>query len=395
MNVNKKRTAGQRSNRSHTRPDWGALWRGAMAVPVLISMTAVIAGCAAPGTGRAAHGSGRTGAQATERVVTLGRNGQAWQLASDTVSVRSQATWEPVNSPVTPAAGNSVVKDGSLILVAGITGTKLTLATSDDDGATWAINSAQLQSTTTSAFIALSPDMQHWLVGTQNFANTGSVSQYTQVFANSSSGALTPLEIPGSVANLAWVGSDLVVPGGPADSHLYVSTNLGTTWQDASEAVLGFVPPATNIPPTEPEFGPVIQLADGTAVVPVGQVTSTGLSVDLEATTTATSYTSIGTITATGSYGPGTLALASSSYGPNAAAFVLPGTTDLYVTGGASIATISMSGLPASPGSISFQDASNGIAQTTITACRNGKSDCTVTTSEYITSDGGRTWTLS
>lgn len=123
-----------------------------------------------------------------------------------------------------------------------------------------------------------------------------------------------------------------------------------------------------------------------------------GTSSDASAgsTTTGTSYTSIGTITAAGSYGFGPLLLASSSYGPGAATFVLPGTTDLdVVSNGSSTTRIQMSGLPASPDSISFQNASNGIAQTTVRACSGNKSNCTVNISQYVTSDGGRTWTLS
>ena len=155
-------------------------------------------------------------------------------------------------------------------------------------------------------------------------------------------------------------------------------------------------PPAADVPATEPVFGPVLGLSSGVAVVPVGHVGATGLSVDLEATTTGTSYTLVGTVAAAGDYGAGSLAAASSSYGPDEAALVLAGTTDLYVVASrGKPVMIHMSGLPVSPDSISFQDTANGIAQTTVTSCANGKSDCTVTVSQYITSDGGRTWAPS
>jgi hypothetical protein len=200
--------------------------------------------------------------------------------------------------------------------------------------------------------------------------------------------------VPGPVANLAWTSSGMVVPGGPADSHLYLSANMGKSWRDVSRAVLGFTPPAANIPPAEPVFGPVLGLAGGTAVVPVEHVGPKGLSVRLEATTTGDSYKKIGSARAAGNYGAGPISIASSSYGPDKAALVLPGTMSLYVVASqGKPVMIHMTGLPASPGSISFQNAASGIAQTTVRSCAKGKTACTVTTSQYVTSDGGRTWT--
>jgi hypothetical protein len=104
----------------------------------------------------------------------------------------------------------------------------------------------------------------------------------------------------------------------------------------------------------------------------------------------------IGSANTAGNYGAGPLAVASSSYGPNKAALVLPGTMRLYVVAShAKPVMIHMSGLPVSPDSISFQDTANGIAQATVRSCANGKSACTVTVSQYVTADGGHTWSLS
>jgi hypothetical protein len=364
----------------------GSRWRGPVAVSAAVAVAAALAGYAAAGAGHAAGG------HAGDGVVTLGNDGQAWRLTASVVSVRSQGAWVPVSTPVRPAAGNSVAKRGSLVLVAGLSGTRLTLAASRDGGRSWATSGAALAVPADSAFISVAPDARHWLVGAPGAASAGSVRQFSQAFVGSPGGALTPLTVPGPVASLAWRGPDLVVPGGPADSRLYVSSDLGRSWTDASKAVLGFTPPAANVPPAEPAFGPVLGLG-AAAVVPVERVTSSGLSVDLEAATGAASYKSVGRVFAPGSYGGGSLQVASSSYGAGAAALVLPGTTTLYVvSGSAGLTRIAMSGLPASPDSVSFQSAADGIAQVTVRACGGGKSNCTVTVSEYATSDGGRTW---
>ncbi len=389
------RTPSSADNARMTCPRPG-VGRSALSAAAAVVSAILLTSCATHDTGRfthaAAHGSG-----AGERGgVTLGINGQAWTLTAKTVSVRSGGTWQRINPPVMPAAGNSVVVRGRLVLVASVADTTLTLAVSRDGGGTWAMNRVHLRTQTTDINIALSPDAKRWVVGPASNTSVGSPSQYSDGFVNTTRGTLTEVSLPGSVANLAWSGSALLVPGGPADSHLYLSTNLAQSWQDVSRTVLGFTPPAMDIPATEPVFGPVLGLSSGTAVVTVEHVGATGLNVDLEATTTGTSYTSVGSVTATGDYATGPLTIASSSYGPDEVALVLPGSTDLYVVAsqGKPI-TIHMSGLPVSPDSISFQDTVNGMAQTTVSSCASGKSDCTVTVSQSVTSDGGRTWTPS
>jgi hypothetical protein len=374
------------------RPGTGqALWKAAAAVVSAV----LLASCAAHGTGPSAHPGGNAG-RGERSVMTLGSDGQVWTLTAKVISVRGAGTWQHISSPVKPAAGNSVVVRGKLALVASIAGTTLALAVSRDGGSTWRTSRARLRTPATSAYIALSPDAKHWAVGPASSASAGGASQYSYGFVNTARGMLTGVPVPGSMANLAWSGSGMVVPGGPADSHLYLSTDLGRSWRDVSRAALGFTPPAANIPATEPVFGPVLGLSGGTAVVPVERAGPKGLSIQLEATTTGTSYTTAGSAHASGSYGAGPIAIASSSYGPGKAVLVLPGTMSLYVvTSRGKPVTIHMSGLPVSPDSISFQDTANGIAQTTARSCANGKNNCTVTISQYLTSDGGRTWAPS
>lgn len=366
-------------------------WRAPLRVVGAVTSAVLLASCAAHGTGQSGAANGGAGQRG---VVTLSSDGQAWTLTANLLSARSDGAWQRISPPVTPAAGNSVVVRGKLVLVASITGTALTLAVSRNGGATWATSRARLAMPAAAASIALSPDSRHWIVGPAGSASAGSASQYSYGFVNTTARALAKVPVPGPVANLAWTNAGLLVPGGPADSHLYLSTTMGKSWQDVSRAALGFTPPAANIPPAEPVLGPLLGLSDGTAVVPVEHAGPNGLTVRLEATTTGTSYQKIGSAHAAGDYGAGLLAIASSSYGPDKAALVLPGTTTLYiVTSHAKPMTIHMRGIPASPDAISFQDTTSGIAQATVRSCASGKTNCTVTVTQYITSDGGRTWT--
>ncbi len=355
----------------------------------------LLSSCAAHGTGPSAHLPANTG-RGDRSVMTLGSDGQVWTLTAKIISVRGAGAWQHITPPVKPAAGNSVVVRGKLALVASIAGTTLTLAVSRDGGSTWMTSKARLRAPAAAAYIALAPDTKHWAVGPASSASAGGASQYSYGFVNTARGMLTEMPVPGSVANLAWTASGMVVPGGPADSHLYLSTDLGQSWRDVSRAALGFTPPAANIPATEPVLGPVLGLSGGTAVVPVEHAGPKGLSIQLEATATGASYTTAGSAHVGGSYGAGPIAIASSSYGPEKAVLVLPGTMSLYVVAShGRPVMIHMSGLPVSPDSISFQDTANGIAQTTMRSCADGKRNCTVTISQYATSDGGHTWAHS
>lgn len=379
-------------NMTSQRPGTGrALWKIAAAV----ATAALLTSCAATSTAPSAHAAPNAG-RGDRSVMTLGSDGQVWTLAAKIISVRGAGTWQHLNPPLKPAPGNSVVIRGKLALVASIAGTTLALAVSRDGGSTWTTSRARLRTPVTGAYIALSPNAKHWAVGFASSASAGGVSQYSYGFVNTARATLTAVSVPGSMANLGWSASGMVVPGGPADSHLYLSTDLGRSWRDVSHAALGFTPPAANIPATEPVLGPVLGLSGGTAVVPVERAGPKGLSIRLEATTTGTSYTTAGSVHVGGSYGAGPIAIASSSYGPDKAVLVLPGTMRLYVVADhGKPVTIRMSGLPLSPDSISFQNTASGVAQTTVRSCANGKRRCTVAISHYVTSDGGRTWKLS
>lgn len=353
----------------------------------------VLSGCASRQASQSAAGAQPD----TKTVTTLGKQGQVWRLTGTTVYVRSGRNWTSIRPPLAPAVGGSVVTRGRLILVASIRGMTLTVSSSRDGGRIWAEHTAQLRSPAAGATILLSPDGRRYIVGPDEQTNTGSVSHYSEGFVNETDGSLTELSMPGPASSLAWVGSALLLPGGPANTHLYLSTDLGSSWVDVSARLLGFTPPSSNVPVTGPFFGPIVGLSDGAAIIPAEHMTTGGqLSINLHTTTTGLSYSTIDRLSVPGHYSGGPISLAISSYGPDQAVLAEPGTTDLIVINDQRItATIHASGLRVTPDAISFQDASNGVAQSTVRSCANGKADCTETVTSYATADGGRTWKVS
>lgn len=246
-------------------------------------------------------------AKAPRQVATLGIEGQAWMLAGDTVSVRNGTAWQAISPPLPPAPGSSVVLRGRLAVVASLNGTILTVQTSSDAGVTWSKHAAALNAPTTGVTVALSPaSVTHYIVGADPQISAGAPSQYTVGFVNNPDGSLKQVSVPGPVAKLAWSGSTLLVPGGPMSTHLYRSTDNAATWSDVSKLVLGFTPPAFNVPVTSAAFGAIVSLADGTAVLPAAHAgnNNRGLTLALYTTRDGVHFSKPATIDLQGQVDP-------------------------------------------------------------------------------------------
>jgi hypothetical protein len=325
---------------------------------------------------------------------TLGSDGQAWRMSGNAVAVRDGQQWTTFTPPHTPAPGDSVGYRGQFAVVASLSGTTMTVSSSQNGGSTWTDQTVQLPAAADAASVTLAQTGQQYVVGPEAIANTGSASQASTAFVSNTDGSLTEITLPGSLLSLLFGLGLMLDVGGPANSDLYLSTDLGLSWTDVSVDLLGFTPPTVDVPPTEPSFGSLVALSDGTAIIPTVTSSDSGLTLDFQATTTGLLYNDIGSVTIPGDYGGGPIDVDASSYGPTEAVFANPGTTDLTVVNdGGIVTTISSSGLPVPPDSITFQDSSNGQAQVTQDSCTDGKDSCTETVSQFSTTDGGATWT--
>jgi hypothetical protein len=303
-----------------------------------------------------------------------------------------------VTPPHPPAGGNSVAAHGQHVVVVSMSpdGSTLTVSESANGGKTWHdLPSQAVGQPARDAAVALSPDGTHYIVGTDGKYSAGAGVPGGTAFLAGPDGKLTKIDIPGAPSTLAWAGNTLLVPGGRSTAHLYASANTGQTFTDVTTAVTGETPPSADVPLDTPALGGVIGLPDGTAFIPVATISDSGFTLAVKATTDGTTFTDVGTTVVAGSFGGGGgLSLADSAYGSDRAAFVPLGTTDLFIVSlSGPPQTVHMTGLPASPDAIAFQDATSGVAQVTVSGCNDGKDNCYQNTTNFITSDGGATWT--
>jgi hypothetical protein len=185
-----------------------------------------------------------------------------------------------------------------------------------------------------------------------------------------------------------WVGKHLVLVGGLLSSQLFVSDDLGATWtQSAVEGVT--VSADAPLPADAPSIGLPVSAA-GRSVLPVTVLSGGTSSLDLLATTDGRTFTSLASIPTRGTVGQGVTA-GGTSAGPGATIFADPSSTLLITVTGTDVATITPTGLPGPVDSLTFSDATHGLASVTVTTCA-GKASCTTTTGLYASSDGGRTW---
>ena len=339
----------------------------------------------------AARGSGSGRAVLTASVV-LDPGGHAWAVASGgAVLVSSDAgrQWRTVRLPGRPAIGHSVVVSGSVIAAVIVDGGGLAYERSADAGATWHKIAVPTPGPTDQASLALSGDGREVAVMAVLPGSAGA-GGLPELATGPAQGPLTPASAPVS-GYVAWAGSRLVLTGGPLQSQLYTSGDLGRTW--TQHPVDGAAAPRFNVPVTAPSLG-VPMPGPGTAItVPVTEHTRTAAAVRLYASPDGLRYIPGPRIALPGTLGAGVTVPASPA-GPGRYILASPAGTRLYLVTGHTVTAITPSGLAGTIESVTFASPLNGLAETTLNSC-NGKQNCHSSTQLYQTSDGGHTWQRS
>jgi photosystem II stability/assembly factor-like uncharacterized protein len=340
---------------------------------------------------RAANGSGPDSGRATLTAV-LDPGGHAWAAAGGgAVLVSSDAgrQWRTVRLPGRPAIGHSVVVSGSVIAAVVTEGGGLAYERSSDAGATWHKIAVPTPAPTDQASLALSGDGREVAVMAVLPGSAGA-GDLPELATGPVRGPLSAARAPVS-GYVAWSGSRLVLTGGPLQSQLYTSGDLGRTW--TQHPVDGPAAPRFNVPPGTPSLG-VPMPGPGTSVtVPVTEHLRGGAAVRLFTSPDGVHYIPGPRIALPGAPGPGVTAPASPA-GPGRYVLASPAGTRLYLVTGRTLTTITPSGLAGTIDSLTFASPRDGLAETTLNSCA-GKQNCHSATRLYQTSDGGHTWQRS
>jgi hypothetical protein len=339
----------------------------------------------------AANGPGSGRATLTASVV-LDPGGHAWAATSGgAVLVSSDAgrQWRTVRLPGRPAIGHSVAVSGSVIAAVVTSGGGLAYERSADAGATWHKLAVPTPEPTDQASLALSADGREVAVMAElpGSAGTGGLPA---LVTGPAQGPLSAVSAPVS-GYVAWSGTRLVLTGGPLQSQLYTSGDLGRTW--TQHAVDGVAAPRFNVSPTTPSLGVPIPGPGASVTVPVTEHPRGAAAVRLYGSPDGVHYTAGPRIALPGVLGAGVTVLASSA-GPGRYVLASPASTRLYLVTGHTVTAIEPSGLAGTIESLTFASARDGLAETLLNSC-TGKQDCHSATALYQTSDGGHTWQRS
>jgi hypothetical protein len=335
--------------------------------------------------------------------------GQALAIGPAGLSLTTNAgrSWRQLRLPARPATGHSIAISGNRIAAVTIDSFGLSYQRSSDGGGSWRHSAIKTSEPTSQASVALSADGSRTAImaSVAGSANDGATPQLfvaaPAAAGSTGDGTLIARSAPVS-GNLAWLGSRLLLTGGPLSSRLYASDDNGGSWRQLP--VGGTLAPRFNLAPDSPSIGAPVPIADGSVLLPVTTHTGHTSTVQLYVSSAAASFTLAGQVRLGGLLGAGTLAAVSAA-GPGRFMIAEPGSTRLHVlsfstdgtagTDGTAERTVRATGLPAPADSLSFQDATHGLAQVTERSCAGGKRACTERVELLRTVDGGQSWQRS
>ncbi|HEY3630759.1 MAG TPA: hypothetical protein VGL21_07655 [Jatrophihabitantaceae bacterium] len=358
--------------------------RGAV---LLVGLGIALAACSAPN-----HAGDQVSPHGADAIVhaSIGA-GLPWVQFADghtAVSTDAGVTWRALHAPQAPAPGASIAMAGRTLTVAALSATALTVQRSSDGGASWTNETHELSQAADSANVVASADGRQVAVAATLPGSSGSTDGHATLLVGPANGRLTERDTPGT-AEVAWSGQQLLMPGGPLRSRLYLSSDEGQSW--AAQPVAGPVAPEHDVAPDQPVFGTPVSLG-GAAVVPVTSYAGAQATAVLYRTVDGVRFEQLGELAlGDGDIGPG-VSLAASPYGADAVVVADPFSTELHVFAGGRQTSVAGKGLPGPVDSLSFQSATDGLAQVTVAGCAHGKTDCTEELRVYRTSDGGASW---
>lgn len=334
----------------------------------------------------------RSGRAVLTASVVLDPGGHAWAATSGgAVLVSSDAgrQWRAVRLPGRPAIGHSVVVSGSVIAAVITGGGGLAYEWSSDAGATWHNIAVPTPTPTDQASLALSGDNREVAVMAALPGSAGA-GDLPELATGPAQGPLSAVSAPVS-GYVAWSGSRLVLTGGPLQSQLYTSGDLGRTW--TQHPVDGVLAPRFNVPAATPSLGVPMPGPGASVTVPVTEHLRGASVVQLYGSPDGVRYSPGPRIALPSVPGAGVIVPASPA-GPGRYILANPAGTRLYLVTGHTVTTISPSGLAGTIESLTFANALNGLAETMLNSC-TGKQNCQTATQLYQTSDGGHTWQRS
>jgi len=324
---------------------------------------------------------------------SIGAAALSWvEFADGRTAVSDDAglSWRALRAPQPPASGASVALSGNTLTVVALSGSTLTVQRSGDDGVSWKTDAHELSQPADSANVAASPDGRTVAVAASLPGAAGATDGHAQLLVGPANGDLAERAAPGA-ADIAWSGHRLLMPGGPMRSRLYLSADEGQTW--AAQPVAGPVAPDHDVPADAPVFGQPVSTGAG-AVVPVTSYAGLQAQATLYRTADGARFDQLGELPLGDEVGPG-VGVTASRYGDDGVIVADPFSTILHVFTDSSETSVAGAGLPGPVDSLTFQNATDGLAQVTVRGCTKGKDDCIEELRVYRTSDGGASWERS
>lgn len=332
--------------------------------------------------------------------VTDGQFGTAGQAVVERANATLLTTdaggaWQSLNAPGQRVPGHSVdVHGGTVVAAATIDASgAFTYQRSSDTGKTWASQHLSLPSAgqPMQADVFISGDGSTVAIAAALPHSMG-VRGQSSLFVGPAGQSVAARTMPiAGTASASWVGKHLVAIGGPLASEMFVSDDLGATWTQDTVAGVKVADDAP-VPADAPSIGLPVALTD-TYVIPVTVTRGSASFIDVLATTDGRNFTTLGEVSALAPIAAGVAAVGTSA-GPDMAIFADPSSTALISVTGSEVTTIMPTGLPGIVSSLTFSDATHGLAMVSTSTCPD-KVNCTTTTGLYSSSDGGRTWVPS